>query len=227
MAIGLVDLTPNAVSSVYFYYHPDAADYSPGWPACSSKWNGRGSRAASTSTSVMGSRAAHRRPTNRSSARTNCCSIGRNWMRSRCGFRERLEIRVRPARRAERSAGGGARHERNLTTSPNIDAPRRWREILPPRWGKSVCVGVLRWLALADSLHHRLILGNPVEEAHRCRKPSRGHRPSHVHLPEAVQQIGQQLLFPRDDAGQFPDVRAARGIIDLMQERLRALHEEE
>jgi len=30
VAIGLVDITPNAVSSVYFYYHPDAAPYSPG-----------------------------------------------------------------------------------------------------------------------------------------------------------------------------------------------------
>ena len=30
VAIGLVDLTPNAVSSIYFYYHPDAAPWSPG-----------------------------------------------------------------------------------------------------------------------------------------------------------------------------------------------------
>jgi leucyl-tRNA---protein transferase len=30
VAVGLVDLTPNAASSVYFYYHPDVADLSPG-----------------------------------------------------------------------------------------------------------------------------------------------------------------------------------------------------
>ena len=30
ISVGLVDLTPHAVSSVYFYYHPDAARYSPG-----------------------------------------------------------------------------------------------------------------------------------------------------------------------------------------------------
>jgi leucyl-tRNA---protein transferase len=30
VALGLVDLTPNAVSSIYFFYHPDAAPLSPG-----------------------------------------------------------------------------------------------------------------------------------------------------------------------------------------------------
>lgn len=30
IALGLVDVTPNAVSSIYFYYHPDAAAWSPG-----------------------------------------------------------------------------------------------------------------------------------------------------------------------------------------------------
>lgn len=30
VAVGLVDLTPDAVSSIYFYYHPDAAIWSPG-----------------------------------------------------------------------------------------------------------------------------------------------------------------------------------------------------
>ena len=30
VALGLVDVTPNAVSSIYFFYHPDAAPWSPG-----------------------------------------------------------------------------------------------------------------------------------------------------------------------------------------------------
>jgi arginyl-tRNA--protein-N-Asp/Glu arginylyltransferase len=30
IAVGLVDVTPHAVSSIYFYYHPDAAPWSPG-----------------------------------------------------------------------------------------------------------------------------------------------------------------------------------------------------
>ncbi len=30
VALGLVDLTPHAASSVYFFYHPDAAPWSPG-----------------------------------------------------------------------------------------------------------------------------------------------------------------------------------------------------
>jgi arginine-tRNA-protein transferase len=30
IALGLVDVTPHAVSSIYFYYHPDAAAWSPG-----------------------------------------------------------------------------------------------------------------------------------------------------------------------------------------------------
>ena len=30
VALGLIDVTPHAVSSIYFYYHPDAAVWSPG-----------------------------------------------------------------------------------------------------------------------------------------------------------------------------------------------------
>ena len=30
IAVGLIDVTPHAVSSIYFYYHPDVAKWSPG-----------------------------------------------------------------------------------------------------------------------------------------------------------------------------------------------------
>jgi arginine-tRNA-protein transferase len=30
MAVGLIDATANAVSSIYFFYHPDARAWSPG-----------------------------------------------------------------------------------------------------------------------------------------------------------------------------------------------------
>jgi arginine-tRNA-protein transferase len=40
VAVGLIDVTPRAASSVYFYYHPDVAAYSPGVASvlCEAEW---------------------------------------------------------------------------------------------------------------------------------------------------------------------------------------------
>ena len=46
------------------------------------------------------------------------------------------------------------------------------------------------------------------------------------HPPEAVEQIGEQLLLPRDDAGERPDVRGMRGVVDGGEEFVGALDEE-
>ena len=47
------------------------------------------------------------------------------------------------------------------------------------------------------------------------------------HLREAVQEVGPELLFPRDHAGEFPDVRAALGVVDGAEKFVGTLHEEE
>jgi hypothetical protein len=47
------------------------------------------------------------------------------------------------------------------------------------------------------------------------------------HSLEAIQQIGQELLLARDHPDQFPNVRAALRVVDGLQKRFVALHEQQ
>ncbi len=39
-----------------------------------------------------------------------------------------------------------------------------------------------------------------------------------VHGGEAVEEVGEELFFAGDDAGEFPDVRALLRVVDLLEE---------